>query len=163
MDKKALSVAISIPLAVLLAAGLLGAWQQLLIYMLSHGTGAPGDASLLALLTLAVFLIAVLLPNLSRSARAAGVAAGISPFWVILPPIAFVIAILAAPERGPVSTLLSVVPVTLLIAQLALTGWVMYRHRHWPWVALPVVLIMLVWTARLAYVLAFTVLAAADR
>jgi hypothetical protein len=163
MDRRVLSVAVRIALLAVFLAAVWVAWQQLLSYMLNHGVGSLGAPDLLGPLTAGVFLFAVLLPNLSRGARAAGITAGISPFWVILPPMAFVAAFFAVPERGPVSTLLSVVPVTLLVAQVALSGWVMYRHRHWPWVALPVVLIALVWTGRLIYAFAFAVLAAADR
>ncbi|HEY6854209.1 MAG TPA: hypothetical protein VI139_08175 [Gemmatimonadales bacterium] len=164
MTRRAIAVASLLSLlAVLLAAAIWSAWRQLLGYMLSVGAPPPGDPTLLACLTLGVVLVAILLPPRSPGARAAGIPAAISPLWVILPPAGFVIAIFAAPDRSPVTTLLSVVPVTLLLAELALTGWVMYRHRRWPWVAAPVVAVALVWTGRLVYGFAFAVLAAADR
>jgi len=104
--------------------------------------------ALLGPVSLGVLLVTLLVSRFSSRARAAQITAGVSPFWVLLPPSLAVIAALLAGDRpGTVPWGVPAPGLALLVVQCALSGWIIYRHRRWLWVALPIALVMLVWSA----------------
>lgn len=112
--------------------------------MLRLITSTPG-LFLLAVLTLALCVGVIAAPRFSARARATTVAARISPLWLLPSSFGFIDALLGGPlplpdvSRRPLQ-------LAFLLVQLGLSAWVSYRYRRWPWVAVPLAAILLVWS-----------------
>jgi hypothetical protein len=95
--------------------------------------------ALLAALTLALAIAAIVLPQRLDRAREGAITARVSPLWLLLSCAAFVVALFRAPEQS--------VSLVLLAAQIGLSVWMVYRHRRWPWVATLLAAALLGWCA----------------
>jgi hypothetical protein len=82
----------------------------------------------LVVLTATLCVATVIVPRFSPRARAAAIAADVSPLWLLLPSFAF-LATLRLTQSHP---LVMVLQLVLLATQVGLSGWVIYRHRRWP-------------------------------
>lgn len=98
----------------------------------------------LTVLTVLLSAATVIAPRFSPRARAAAIAAGVSPLWLLLPSVGFLATLRLTPQSHPLVMGLQLV---LLGTQVGLTGWVVYRHRRWPWIALPLALALFAWIA----------------
>ena len=90
-------------------------------------------------------------PRVSARARASADAARISPLWSPAAAFGQLLFIAIAGFLGPSIAL--PVMAAFVIAQLYLGGLIVYRHRQWLWLPLPLVLLSLVWSVMLVGVL----------
>lgn len=100
---------------------------------------------LLAVVTLALCLAVVVVPRLFPRPRAAAAAAGVSPLWLLPFAVAVIASLLQLPLRPHTSTLVDYLPLVLAALQVVASGWVIYRHRRWPWLAVPLAAVLLLW------------------
>jgi hypothetical protein len=96
----------------------------------------------LAILTVMLCAATVIAPRFSSRACAAAIAADLSPLWLLLPSVGFLASLRLTPQSHPLVTGLQLF---LLATQVGLSGWVIYRHRRWLWIAAPFVLALFAW------------------
>ena len=106
---------------------------------------------LLVALNVALIAGVVLAPRVSARARASADAAGISPLWSPVAVIAQLLFLGVAGSLG--STIALPVIAAFAVAQLYIGGRIVYRHRRWLWLPLPLVLLSLLWSVMLVGVL----------
>ena len=67
--------------------------------------------------------------------------ARVSPLWLFLPCAGFLLLLF----RGS-STSQQMLALTLLVVQVTLSVWIIYRHRRWPWIAALLAAALLAWS-----------------
>jgi len=97
--------------------------------------------NVLVVLTVTLCVATVIVPRFSPRARAAAIAADVSPLWLLLPGFSFVATLRLTQSHA----LVIVLQLVLLATQVGLSGWVIYRHRRWPWIAAPLAIALLAW------------------
>jgi hypothetical protein len=104
-----------------------------------------GLVRLMVVLTIGLAVAAVVVPRFVARAGASAAAARLSPLWVVAPTVLCVgVLTLVDPHTKDVTLL---IVAALCLVQLALSALVIYRHRRWPWIALPFALMPPIWWA----------------
>jgi hypothetical protein len=83
-------------------------------------------------------------PDGSRR-RAATMDTAVSPLWLLTPILLGFILVWWGNDAGILLSAFGVKIPALLILQLVVASWVIYRNRHWPFLVVPLAVLCCLW------------------
>lgn len=84
-------------------------------------------------------------PRWITPARAAAMDAEVSPLWLLTPILLGFVLVWWGNAAGIVLSAFGVKIPALLILQLLVAGWVIYRYRRWPFLVVPLAVLCCLW------------------
>jgi hypothetical protein len=79
------------------------------------------------------------------AAREVAVAASVSPLWLLAPIVLGFVLVWWANASGIVVSVFGLKVPVLLLLQSGVALWVIYRHRRWPFLIVPLAAICVLW------------------
>jgi len=95
--------------------------------------------------TLGLAAAAYSAPRWAASARSTGVAASVSPLWLLVPIVLGFFLVWWGNAAGIMVSAFGMRIPALLILQLVVAVWVVYRYRHWPYLVVPLAVLCCLW------------------
>lgn len=95
--------------------------------------------------TLGLAAAAFIAPRWITAARAAAVQAAVSPLWLLTPILLGFVLVWWGNAAGIVVSAFGMKIPALLILQILVAGWVIYRYRQWPFLVVPLALLSCLW------------------
>jgi hypothetical protein len=95
--------------------------------------------------TLGLSAAALGAPRWITSARVATMDAVVSPLWLLTPILLGFILVWWGNDAGILISAFGVKIPALLILQLVVASWVIYRNRHWPFFVVPLAALCCLW------------------
>ena len=84
-------------------------------------------------------------PKWIAPARVAAVTAAVSPLWLLSPIALGFVLVWWGNAAGILISALGMKVPALLILQVAVASWVIYRYRRWPFLVVPLALLCCLW------------------
>ena len=103
-----------------------------------------GGAMLIAA-TLGLALAAVTAPRWSTSARTAHREAAVSPLWLLMPIVMGFALVWWADDAGILLSAFGMKVPGLLVFQVLVALWILWRFRRWPFFVLPLAALCCLW------------------
>ena len=79
------------------------------------------------------------------SARAAGLSAAVSPLWLLAPIVLGFLLTWLGNDEGILWRVAGIEVPVLLLLQLAVSAWIVYRYRRWPFLVIPLAVLCCLW------------------
>ena len=95
--------------------------------------------------TLGLAAAALVAPRWIASARGAALDAAVSPLWLLAPILLGFVLVWWGSAAGIVLSAFGMKIPVLLILQLLVASWVIYRYRRWPFLVVPLALLCCLW------------------
>ena len=95
--------------------------------------------------TLGLAAAALGAPRWIASARGAALDAAVSPLWLLAPILLGFVLVWWGSAAGIVLSAFGMKIPVLLILQLLVASWVIYRYRRWPFLVVPLALLCCLW------------------
>jgi hypothetical protein len=95
--------------------------------------------------TLGLAAAALGAPRWVASARDAEMYAGVSPLWLLMPIVLGFVLVWWGNNAGILVSAFDIKVPALLILQLGVATWIVYRHRRWPFLVFPLALLSCLW------------------
>jgi hypothetical protein len=84
-------------------------------------------------------------PRWATAARACQMNAALSPLWLLLPILLGFVLTWWGNDAGILLNANGVEVPALFLFQLGVSAWVVYRHRRWPFLVLPLAILCCLW------------------
>jgi hypothetical protein len=84
-------------------------------------------------------------PRWIAPARDAAVVAAVSPLWLLTPILLGFVLVWWGNGAGILLSAFGVNVPTLLVLQLVVASWVIYRYRQWPFLVVPLAVLCCLW------------------
>ena len=95
--------------------------------------------------TLGLAVAASSAPRWAASARSTDLAATVSPLWLLMPIVLGFFLVWWGNAAGIMVSAFGMRIPALLILQLVVAVWVVYRYRHWPYLVVPLAVLCCLW------------------
>jgi membrane protein YdbS with pleckstrin-like domain len=95
--------------------------------------------------TVGLAAVASKAPSWRESARVAQMEAAVSPLWLLMPILLGFFLVRVGTDAGLLLSAFGVKVPVLMVLQLVVSGWIVYRYRHWPFCVVPLAVLCCLW------------------